>query len=66
MNKLMNPNPGTIRCLDCKRCFVDLFKCYPESDDCKPEYDLTYEDIYYYRSDDCNFYEEKEKTNEIR
>jgi len=54
--KMFNRHIKEIRCLDCKHCDVKEMKCYPESLDCKPEYDLDYEDIYEYHKNNCDFY----------
>ena len=48
-----------IRCLDCIHCSAEEKKCYPKSEDCKSEYDLSNEDIYQMRNYDCDFYESK-------
>lgn len=48
-----------IRCLDCIHCSKNKNKCYPESEDCKSEYDLDKKDIYEYRNNDCDFYERR-------
>lgn len=53
---MFNRHIKEIRCLDCKHCDVKEMKCYPESLDCKPEYDLDYEDIYEYHKNNCDFY----------
>lgn len=55
-NKMFNRHIKEIRCLDCNHCNVVEKKCYPESEDCKSEYDLEDKDIYEYRRNDCDFY----------
>ena len=47
------------KCIDCKHCDEDKRKCFPESKDCKSEYDLTDEDIYQMSTDRCDFYSPK-------
>lgn len=53
---MFNRHIKEIRCLYCKHCNVTEKKCHPESEDCKPEYDLEDKDIYEYRKNDCDFY----------
>lgn len=48
------------RCAGCSQCIHadhDKMKCYPESDDCKSEYDLTEED--FYKEANCDFFHRK-------
>ena len=49
------------KCIDCEHCDAANHKCYPESRDCKSEYDLTDEDIYQASTDRCDFYSAKRK-----
>ena len=44
------------RCRDCIHCNITDKKCYPESKDCRSEYDLTDDDINEYTTDRCDFY----------
>ena len=46
-------------CRYCKHCDIENLKCYPESRDCEPEYDLTKEDLD--RLEICDFYEPLEE-----
>lgn len=52
---------NNIRCLDCIHCKENIKKCYPESMDCKSEYDLDDKDIYEYRLKDCDFFKRRHK-----
>ena len=47
------------RCIECQHCNEDEKKCYPQSRDCHAEYDLTYNDIYEYSTERCDFFEAK-------
>ena len=49
------------KCIDCEHCDAVNHKCYPESRDCKSEYDLTDEDIYQTSTERCDFYSPKRK-----
>lgn len=51
------------RCKDYIHCDSDNLKCYPQSKDCRSEYDLTIEDIEKYTNDRCDFYREKKEVN---
>ena len=44
-------------CGECKHADHDKMKCYPESEDCKSEYDLTVEDFYIEAR--CDFFHHK-------
>ena len=43
-------------CKECKHCDIENKKCYPESRDCRKEYDLTDDDINN-GGGRCDFYE---------
>lgn len=48
------------RCAGCGECVHanrDKMKCFPESDDCKREYDLTEED--FHKEARCDFFHRK-------
>ena len=47
------------KCIECKHCDEKQKKCYPESRDCLPEYNLTDEDMYEYSDKRCDFFERK-------
>lgn len=51
-------------CGECKHADHDKMKCYPESEDCKSEYDLTEED--FHKEARCDFFHHKQKTNKVR
>ena len=34
-----------VKCIDCACCNVEKMKCYPNSNDCDREYDLTEDDL---------------------
>ena len=34
-----------MKCINCSHCNKEEMKCYPESNDCEKEYDLTEEDL---------------------
>ena len=48
------------RCAGCRQCVhanYDKMKCYPNSGDCKKEYDLTEED--FHTETRCDFFKSK-------
>ena len=48
------------KCAGCGKCVHadhEKMKCYPESDDCKKEYNLTEED--FHKEARCDFFHEK-------
>lgn len=52
-------------CKNCIHCDIENKKCYPESKDCRGEYDLTDDDIYGVKDSctyegRCDFYKEKQ------
>lgn len=44
-------------CAVCAHANKDKMKCYPESEDCKSEYDLEEED--FHKECNCDFYKRK-------
>ena len=46
-----------MKCIECTHCNVEEMKCFPESEDCKTEYDLTEHDLY--AKARCDFAEKK-------
>ena len=44
------------KCIDCIHCDVKHKKCYPNSKDCRSEYDLTEDDIYKLSDERCDFF----------
>ena len=51
----MNRKEKVIRCIDCVHCNAKEMKCFPKSEDCEKEYDLTEQDLY--TKDRCDFAE---------
>ena len=46
-----------MKCIECTHCNVEEMKCFPESEDCKTEYDLMEHDLY--AKARCDFAEKK-------
>lgn len=46
-------------CKNCAHCDVEKKKCFPESLDCRSEYDLTDEDIYTATDERCDFFKRR-------
>lgn len=54
---------GKHKCLDCKHCDIEHMKCFPNSKDCRSEYNLNENDLK--TENYCDFFEWKTnwKTN---
>ena len=46
-----------IKCIECTHCNVEEMRCFPKSEDCEKEYDLTEQDLY--TKARCDFGEKK-------
>ena len=53
----LNMRGQIMKCTECTHCNVEEMKCFPESEDCKTEYDLTEHDLY--AKARCDFAEKK-------
>lgn len=53
----MSKDIRCVRCGDCIHADLDKMKCYPKSDDCKSEYDLTEDD--FHKEARCDFFHKK-------
>lgn len=49
-----------VKCKECDHFCEEKMKCYPESRDCRKEYDLTELDIEEYSR--CDFFDEKKEV----
>lgn len=50
-----------MKCIECACCNKEEMKCYPKSQDCEKEYDLTEEDLY--TDAKCDFGAYKNRSN---
>ena len=48
---------NNVKCIDCACCSVEEMKCYPNSEDCEKEYNLTEDDLYI--NAECDFFVSK-------
>ena len=46
-----------MKCIECTHCDVKEMRCFPKSEDCEKEYDLTEQDLY--TKAKCDFAEKK-------
>ena len=53
----LNMKCKVMKCVECTHCNEKEMKCFPESDDCRKEYDLTEHDLY--TNAKCDFAEKK-------
>lgn len=52
-----------MKCIECACCNKEEMKCYPKSQDCKKEYDLTEKDLY--AEQKCDFAKKKGEVKKI-
>lgn len=49
-----------MKCIECIHCNAEEMKCFPESEDCEKEYNLTEQDLYTEARCDFAFKRKKE------